>query len=78
MLIALSGKLTGYNGTYPFEKPGDKYNGTAYEGMRLVKSNTSMMNSTNIVNHFDLIFIILCQFLYLPLTLSLFGKPQLL
>lgn len=35
MLIALSGKLTGYNGTYPFEKPGDKYNGTKYEGMRI-------------------------------------------
>ncbi|XP_037954211.1 protein O-mannosyl-transferase 2-like [Teleopsis dalmanni] len=34
MLIGLSGYLTGYNGTYPFEKPGDKYNGTKYEGMR--------------------------------------------
>uniref|UniRef100_A0A0A1WHV6 Protein O-mannosyl-transferase 2 n=1 Tax=Zeugodacus cucurbitae TaxID=28588 RepID=A0A0A1WHV6_ZEUCU len=34
MLIGLSGYLTGYNGTYPFEKPGDKYNGTHYEGMR--------------------------------------------
>lgn len=37
MLIAMSGVLTGYNGTYPFEKPGDKYNGTSYEGMRIVK-----------------------------------------
>ncbi|XP_046804385.1 protein O-mannosyl-transferase 2-like [Lucilia cuprina] len=36
MLIGLSGYLTGYNGTYPFEKPGDKYNGTHYEGMRYV------------------------------------------
>lgn len=36
MLIALSGKLTGYDGTYPFEKPADKYNGTSYEGMRIV------------------------------------------
>lgn len=35
MLIGLSGLLTGYNGTYPFEKPGDKYNDTRYEGMRL-------------------------------------------
>uniref|UniRef100_A0A336M336 Protein O-mannosyl-transferase 2 n=1 Tax=Culicoides sonorensis TaxID=179676 RepID=A0A336M336_CULSO len=34
MLIGLSGLLTGYNGSYPFEKPGDKYNGTRYEGMR--------------------------------------------
>jgi len=36
MLIALAGKLTGYNGQYPFEKPADKYNGTNYEGMRIV------------------------------------------
>ncbi|XP_017871438.1 PREDICTED: protein O-mannosyl-transferase 2 [Drosophila arizonae] len=34
MLIGLSGYLTGYNGTFPFEKPGDKYNGTRYQGMR--------------------------------------------
>ncbi|XP_058062002.1 protein O-mannosyl-transferase 2 [Anopheles bellator] len=35
MLIGLSGYLTGYDGTYPFDKPGDKYNGTHYEGMRI-------------------------------------------
>ncbi|KAH8281231.1 hypothetical protein KR018_000149 [Drosophila ironensis] len=34
MLIALSGYLTGYDGTFPFEKPGDKYNETRYQGMR--------------------------------------------
>lgn len=39
MLIGLSGKLSGYNGTYPFEKPGDKYDGTNYEGMRIVRVN---------------------------------------
>lgn len=38
MLIGLSGLLTGYNGSYPFEKPGDKYNGTRYEGMRIVRA----------------------------------------
>lgn len=37
MLIGLSGALTGYNGTYPWEKPGEKFNGTAYEGMRIVR-----------------------------------------
>lgn len=36
MLIGLSGKLTGYDGKFPFEKPGDKYEGARYEGMRLV------------------------------------------
>ncbi|XP_023159697.2 protein O-mannosyl-transferase 2 [Drosophila hydei] len=34
MLIGLSGYLTGYNGTFPFDKPGDKYNETRYQGMR--------------------------------------------
>lgn len=34
MLIALSGVLTGYNGSFPFEKPGDKYEGVNYVGMR--------------------------------------------
>lgn len=38
MLIGLSGMLTGYNGTFPFDKPGDKYNGTRYEGMRIVSN----------------------------------------
>lgn len=41
MLIALSGKLTGYNGTFPFEKPGDKFDGAKYEGMRIVSFHTN-------------------------------------
>lgn len=40
MLIALSGVLTGYNGSFPFEKPGDKYEGVNYVGMREVLKNT--------------------------------------
>ncbi|KAL1114826.1 hypothetical protein AAG570_007650 [Ranatra chinensis] len=35
MLIALSGYLTGYDGTFPFEKPGDKYENVNYVGMRV-------------------------------------------
>ncbi|GFU18652.1 protein O-mannosyl-transferase 2 [Nephila pilipes] len=35
MLIGLSGKLSGYNGTFPFNKPGDKYEDHKYLGMRL-------------------------------------------
>ncbi|XP_046419924.1 protein O-mannosyl-transferase 2 isoform X4 [Neodiprion fabricii] len=35
MLIGLSGYLTGYNGSFPFEKPGDKYEDTKYIGMRV-------------------------------------------
>lgn len=47
MLIALSGKLTGYDGTYPFEKPADKYNGTRYEGMRIVSSPENLFSHEN-------------------------------
>lgn len=36
MLIGLSGYLTGYDGTFAFDKPGDKYGNTSYLGMRLV------------------------------------------
>ncbi|KOX71057.1 Protein O-mannosyl-transferase 2 [Melipona quadrifasciata] len=35
MLIALSGYLTGYDGTFPFEKPGDKFENVKYIGMRI-------------------------------------------
>ncbi|KAI4474915.1 hypothetical protein M0802_015382 [Mischocyttarus mexicanus] len=35
MLIALSGYLTGYNGTFAFEKPGDRYEDVKYVGMRI-------------------------------------------
>ncbi|ALC48451.1 tw [Drosophila busckii] len=43
MLIGLSGYLTGYNGTFPFEKPGDKYNETRYQGMRYVSYNVGLL-----------------------------------
>lgn len=35
MLIGLAGKLTGYNGTFAFAKPGDKYLDHNYLGMRI-------------------------------------------
>lgn len=35
MLIAASGYLTGYDGSFPFDKPGDKYNNVSYVGMRV-------------------------------------------
>lgn len=36
MMIALSGYLSGYNGTFAFDKPGDKYDDmTQYLGMRI-------------------------------------------
>ncbi|XP_078263368.1 protein O-mannosyl-transferase 2 isoform X1 [Rhinoraja longicauda] len=34
MLIGLAGYLTGYDGTFPFKKPGDKYEHHNYYGMR--------------------------------------------
>lgn len=35
MLIGLAGKLTGYNGSFAFSKPGDKFEDHPYVGMRL-------------------------------------------
>nr|XP_025046342.1 protein O-mannosyl-transferase 2 isoform X3 [Pelodiscus sinensis] len=34
MLIGLAGYLSGYNGTFPFQKPGDRYEHHNYIGMR--------------------------------------------
>ena len=36
--IPTLGYLTGYNGTFPFDKPGDLYLDHNYEGMRLVRN----------------------------------------
>lgn len=36
MMIGMFGYLTGYDGTFPFESPGQKYNETKYVGMRVV------------------------------------------
>lgn len=43
MLIALSGYLTGYDGSFPFEKPGDKYENVNYLGMRIVSTFLSIL-----------------------------------
>ena len=36
MLIGLSGLLTGYDGSFKFDKPGDSMENVAYIGMRTV------------------------------------------
>lgn len=37
MLIGLAGYLSGYDGTFLFQKPGDRYEHHSYMGMRGVK-----------------------------------------
>ncbi|NWI69391.1 POMT2 transferase, partial [Todus mexicanus] len=37
MLIGLAGYLSGYDGTFPFQKPGDRYEQHNYVGMRGVR-----------------------------------------
>jgi len=37
MLIGLSGYMSGYDGSFHFNKPGDEYNDTPYVGMRMVR-----------------------------------------
>ena len=40
MSIAFAGYLSGYNGSFPFDKPGDQYGEHSYVGMRLVRCVT--------------------------------------
>lgn len=68
MLIGLSGAVTGYNGTYPFEKPGDKYNGTSYEGMRIV--------SVNFCKRLFLVYLVLFIFAQFCTTLGALIVPM--
>ena len=49
MLIGLSGYLTGYDGEFPFDKPGDDYNEVNYVGMRMV-SNALTGMIYNLIN----------------------------
>ena len=37
MSIAMAGYFSGYNGSFPFDKPGDQYGDNPYVGMRLVR-----------------------------------------
>ena len=49
MFIGAVGYATGYNGTFPFEKPGDLYMDHQYLGMRVVSMKiiySSKMRST--------------------------------
>ncbi len=41
MLIGLAGIVTGYDGSFAFDKPGDLYGDTKYLGMRVVRSEGS-------------------------------------
>ncbi|XP_062898791.1 protein O-mannosyl-transferase 2 isoform X4 [Mobula hypostoma] len=45
MLIGLAGYLTGYDGTFPFKKPGDKYEHHHYYGMRAVRNLCAILGS---------------------------------
>ena len=38
MLIGAFGYISGYDGNFPFVKPGDKYDNVSYVGMRVVSS----------------------------------------
>ena len=48
MLIGLSGYLTGYDGEFPFDKPGDDYNEVNYVGMRMVSDALKLFNLISI------------------------------
>ncbi|NXI39933.1 POMT2 transferase, partial [Galbula dea] len=45
MLIGLAGYLSGYDGTFPFQKPGDRYEQHNYMGMRGVRLSRLVSSS---------------------------------
>ena len=52
MLIGLAGHLTGYDGTFAFDKPGDAYESdTQFVGMRMVSLKTFCFEWQVIVHH---------------------------
>ncbi len=48
MLIGLFGYLDGYDATFAFEKPGDKYEHHPYMGMRIVGLNYNLLIFQNL------------------------------
>ena len=55
MLIGLSGYLTGYDGEFPFDKPGDDYGDVSYIGMRVVRFTGFTYFFKDFSQHSDLI-----------------------
>ena len=51
MLIGLSGALSGYDGSFSFENPGQEYNDANYMGMRAVSKQPSDNFSDKIISH---------------------------
>ncbi len=49
MLIGGVGYVTGYNGTFAFEKPGDLYHDHNFLGMRVVRFNIISVPSVHII-----------------------------
>jgi dolichyl-phosphate-mannose--protein O-mannosyl transferase len=50
MLIGLAGYLSGYDGTFLFQKPGDRYEHHSYMGMRGVRL-PALYTLTNLQGH---------------------------
>lgn len=77
MLIGFSGYLTGYNGTFPFNKPGDSYEDYPILGMRLFCVTLGAL-----IIPFS--FVIIWNFTYsitssiLASSLLIFGKKKIM
>ena len=52
MSIAFAGYLSGYNGSFPFDKPGDSYGENSYVGMRLVRTLNTVYGLVYVVSCF--------------------------
>ncbi len=54
LIIAVAGVLTGYNGSFEFEEPGQLYKDTPYIGMRFVSTSIQVYRTLIKVNWFEL------------------------
>ncbi|XP_032403391.1 protein O-mannosyl-transferase 2 isoform X2 [Xiphophorus hellerii] len=79
MLIALAGYMTGYDGTFPFVKPGDKYEDHNYWGMRgeLSHSHTAALITAALLI-FDTGCITISQYILLDPILMFFIMAAML
>ncbi|ETE68758.1 Protein O-mannosyl-transferase 2, partial [Ophiophagus hannah] len=72
MLIGLAGYLSGYDGTFPFQKPGDKYEQHNYIGMRALSRSLPAAVITATILIFDTGFITISQYILLDPILMFF------
>ena len=76
MLVGLSGFLSGYNGSFPFSKPGDEYSDDFYVPIRLVSTLPNLYVAIEMFVNFSVLNVLSC-FIICRNTLCVFLFPVL-